>query len=255
MVVSLWGRKEPIIMARKINNVVKVEAVSTISKEVAEVTNFKTLADAETILTKLDNDSNKNRYLVGSVFNAVKEKGLVKDVRAWAEKFGYRPNTVYQLGLIAKNFTLDDCIKFGMGKLIEIRNKENMEKLLESGVTEANTSAEIREKVKESKGRTTTGTRRKSMKTMIKEDIKTVSTLTKSIKLPDEFDEFLKTLSTCGGSRENIPELYGHLDRAMIILCEYEEILNKKLNEIETEELKKKEEKEKRKAEKAKNNK
>lgn len=231
MVVSLWGRKEPIIMARKINNVVKVEAVSTISKEVAEVTNFKTLADAETILTKLDSDSSKNRYLVGSVFNAVKEKGLVTDVKAWAENFGYRPNTVYQLGLIAKNFTLDDCIKFGMGKLIEFRNKENMAKLLESGVTEANTSAEIREKVKDllEDEKAEKKPRSKSEKTALKEALKKMNTtMTKLNELYNtikelEIDENKKedTLETLDKSVMKISDI------AEIVLNKYTELVNK----------------------------
>ena len=218
-------------MARKINNVVKVEAVSTISKEVAEVTNFKTLADAETILTKLDNDSSKNRYLVGSVFNAVKEKGLATDVKAWAEKFGYRPNTVYQLGLIAKNFTLDDCIKFGMGKLIEFRNKENMAKLLESGVTEANTSAEIREKVKDllEDEKAEKKPRNKSEKTALKEALKKMNTtMTKLNELYNtikelEIDENKKedTLETLDKSVMKISDI------AEIVLNKYTELVNK----------------------------
>ena len=218
-------------MARKINNVVKVEAVSTISKEVAEVTNFKTLADAETILTKLDSDSSKNRYLVGSVFNAVKEKGLVTDVKAWAENFGYRPNTVYQLGLIAKNFTLDDCIKFGMGKLIEFRNKENMAKLLESGVTEANTSAEIREKVKDllEDEKAEKKPRSKSEKTALKEALKKMNTtMTKLNELYNtikelEIDENKKedTLETLDKSVMKISDI------AEIVLNKYTELVNK----------------------------
>lgn len=230
-IVDNIDRKEPIIMARKINNVVKVEAVSTISKEVAEVTNFKTLADAETILTKLDSDSSKNRYLVGSVFNAVKEKGLVTDVKAWAENFGYRPNTVYQLGLIAKNFTLDDCIKFGMGKLIEFRNKENMAKLLESGVTEANTSAEIREKVKDllEDEKAEKKPRSKSEKTALKEALKKMNTtMTKLNELYNtikelEIDENKKkdTLETLDKSVMKISDI------AEIVLNKYTELVNK----------------------------
>lgn len=221
-------------MAKKINNVVTVEEVRTISKEVAEVTNFNTLADAETILTKLDNDSSKNRYLVGSIFNAVKEKGLSKDVKVWAEKFGYRPNTVYQLGLIAKNFTLDDCIKFGMGKLIEFRNKENMTKLLEAGVTEANTSAEIREKVNDllEAEKAEKKPRNKSEKTVLKEALKKMNTtITKLNELYDtikdlridEIDENKKedTLVTLDKSVINISDI------AETVLNRYTELVNK----------------------------
>lgn len=237
------------------NNIVKANNVVKVDKRVVEVTKFNTLDGAEKVLTSLVGTDNETRYLIGSVFNAVKEKKLTNDVETWAAKYGFKANTVYQLGSIAKNFTLDDIRKWGVGKLIEFRDSATLKKLESNGITPDNTSKEIREKVKESKERKTTGPRKKSMKTMIKEDIKTVSTLTESIKLPDGIDGFLKTLSHCGGSREKIPELYEHLDKAMIILCEYEEILNKKLNEIETEEIKKKEEKEKRKAEKTKNNK
>lgn len=244
-------------------NIVKTNEVVRVDKRVAEVTNFNTLDGAEKVLTSLVGTDNETRYLIGSVFNAVKEKKLVDNVEEWAAKYGFKGNTVYQLGSIAKNFTLADISKWGVGKLIEFRNSATLKKLESNGITPDNTSKEIREKVKESKERKTTGPRKKSMKTLIKEDIKIVSTLTNSIKLldgkgGDHVYEFLKSLSYCGGSREKVPELYEHLDKAMIILCEYEEVLNKKLNEIEfvkTEELKKKEEKEKRKAEKAKNNK
>lgn len=234
----------------KANNVVNV-----VDKKVMEVTNFSTLEGAEKVLTSLVGTDNETRYLIGSVFNAVKEKKLVNDVESWANKFGFKSNTVYQLGSIARNFSLDDIRKWGVGKLIEFRDNATLKALEASGVTPDTTSKEIREKVKESKARKTTGPRKKSMKTLIKEDIKTVSTLTENIKLPYGIDGFIKTLTYCGGSREKVPELYEHLDKAMIILTDYEEILNKKLNEIETEEIKKKEEKEKRKAEKAKNNK
>lgn len=236
-------------------NIVKTNDVVKVDRRVVKVTNFKTLDEAEKVLTNLVGTDNETKYLIGSVFNAVKEKKLVDNVEEWAAKYGFKGNTVYQLGSIAKNFTLADISKWGMGKLIEFRDSATLKKLESNGITPDNTSKEIREKVKESKGRITTGTRRKSMKTMIKEDIKTVSTLTESIKLPYKIDEFLKTLSSCGGSREKVPEVYKYLDEAMIILCEYEEILKTKLYEIEKEELKKKEEKEKRKAEKAKNNK
>lgn len=236
-------------------NIVKTNEVARVDKRVAEVTNFNTLDGAEKVLTSLVGTDNETRYLIGSVFNAVKEKKLVDNVEEWAAKYGFKGNTVYQLGSIAKNFSLADISKWGVGKLIEFRNSETLKKLESNGITPDNTSKEIREKVKESKERKTTAPRRKSMKAMIKEDIKTVSTLTESIKLPDDIDRFLRTLSTCGGSREKLPELYEHLDKAMIILCEYQEVLNKKLNKIEKEEIRKKEEKEKAKAEKAKNKK
>ena len=236
-------------------NIVTTNDAVKVDRRVVKVTNFKTLDGAEKVLASLVGTDNETKYLIGSVFNAVKEKKLVDNVEEWAAKYGFKGNTVYQLGSIAKHFTLDDISKWGVGKLIEFRDSATLKKLESNGITPDNTSKEIREKVKENKARITTGPRKKSMKTMIKEDIKTVSTLTESIKLPHEIDEFLKTLSPCGGSREKVPELYEHLDEAMIILCEYEEILKTKLYEIEKEELKKKEEKEKRKAEKAKNNK
>lgn len=227
--------------------IVKTNEVVKVDKRVAEVTNFNTLDGAEKVLTSLVGTDNETRYLIGSVFNAVKEKKLVDNVEEWAAKYGFKGNTVYQLGSIAKNFTIADISKWGVGKLIEFRNSATLKKLESNGITPDNTSKEIREKVKESKERRTTGPRKKSMKTVVKEDIKTVSTLTESIKLlPNEIDRFLKTLSYCGGSREKVPELYEHLDKAMIILCEYEEVLNKKLNKIETEELKKKERKSKK---------
>lgn len=228
-------------------NIVKTNEVVKVDRRVAEVTNFNTLDGAEKVLTSLVGTDNETRYLIGSVFNAVKEKKLVDNVEEWAAKYGFKGNTVYQLGSIAKNFTLADISKWGVGKLIEFRNSETLKKLESNGITPDNTSKEIREKVKESKERRTTAPRKKSMKSVVKEDIKTVSTLTESIKLlPNEIDRFLKTLSYCGGSREKVPELYDHLDKAMIILCEYEEVLNKKLNKIETEELKKKERKAKK---------
>lgn len=236
-------------------NIVKTNEVVRVDKRVAEVTNFNTLDGAEKVLTSLVGTDNETRYLIGSVFNAVKEKKLVDNVEEWAAKYGFKGNTVYQLGSIAKNFSLADISKWGVGKLIEFRNSETLKKLESNGITPDNTSKEIREKVKESKERRTTSPRKRSTKTMIKEDIKKVSTLTESMKLPDGINEFLKTLSYCGASREKVPELYEHLDKAMIILCEYEEVLKKKLNEIETEELKEKEEKEKAKAKKAKNKK
>lgn len=228
------GRKEPIIMANK--NVVTVEAVSPVSKEVAEVTNFKTLADAETILTKLDSDSNKNRYLVGSVFNAVKEKCLVKDVKAWAEKFGYRPNTVYQLGIIARNFTLDDCVKFGMGKLIEFRNRENMAKLLESGVTEANTSTEIREKVKDllEAEKAERKPRNKSEKTVLKGALKKIDKTMTDINLV--YDE-IKNLGIDENKKKDGLE---SLDKAVMKLSDIAEIVLKRYSELVNKDTSKK---------------
>lgn len=237
------------------NNIVKDNNVVNIDKRVVEVTNFTTIDGAEKVLTSLVGTDNETRYLIGSVFNAVKEKKLVDNVEEWATKYGFKGNTVYQLGSIAKNFTLDDIRKWGVGKLIEFRDSETMKALESSGITPDSTSKEIREKVKESKTRKTTGPRNKSFKTLVKDDIKTITTITDNIKLPTSLDGFIPTLSRCGGSREKVAEIYEHLDKAMIILCEYEEILNKKLNEIEMDEMKKKEEKEKRKAEKAKNNK
>lgn len=237
-------------------NIVKANnAVNVVDKKVMEVTNFSTLDGAEKVLSTLVGTDNETRFLIGSVFNAVKEKKLVDNVEEWAAKYGFKGNTVYQLGSIAKNFSLDDIRKWGVGKLIEFRDSETMKALESSGITPDSTSKEIREKVKETKTRKPTTPRKKSMKTLIKEDIKEVETLTNNIKLPNGIDSFLKTLSYCGGSREKVPELYAHLDKAMMILTDYEEILNKKLTEIETEEIKKKKEKEKRKAEKAKNNK
>ena len=215
-------------MANKNNNVVTVEAVATISKEVAEVTNFKTLADAENILNKLDSDSNKNRYLVGSVFNAVKEKGLVKDVKEWAEKFGYRPNTVYQLGIIARNFTIDDCIKFGMGKLIEFRNRENMAKLLESGVTEANTSTEIRERVKEllEAEKAERKPRSKSEKMVMKSALKKIDKTMTDINLA--YDE----IQNLGIDENKKKDGLEALDKAVMKLSDIAEIVLKRYTEL-----------------------
>lgn len=213
-------------MANK--NVVTVETVSPVSKEVAEVTSFKTLADAETILTRLNGESSKNRYLVGSVFNAVKEKGLVKDVKAWAEKFGYRPNTVYQLGIIARNFTMADCLKFGMGKLIEFRNRENMAKLLECGVTEANTSTEIREKVKEllDAEKAERKPRNKSEKTVLKGALKKIDT---SLTKLNELYDTIKDLGIDDGKKKDTLEA---IDKAVMKISDVAEITLKRYTEI-----------------------
>ena len=93
-------------------NIVKTNKVVKVDKRVAEVTNFNTLDGAEKVLASLTGTDYETMYLIGTVFNAVKEKKLVDNVEDWAAKYGFKGNTVYELENFAKTFSFAEISEF-----------------------------------------------------------------------------------------------------------------------------------------------
>lgn len=216
-----------VVKGSKVAN--KAASVEMVNGMVAKATMFTTIEQAAETLKRFTSTDNANRYIIGSIFNAVKEKKLVDNVAQWAENFGYAPNTVYQLGAIAKNFSFEEMEKWGMGKLIEMRTPKMLALLESKGVTPNSTSKEIREKVEEEKEtkHTLTKPRKVSLKQAIKKQISTIDKINKAMGDGKSGKEVL------GIDDEKENELW---DKFHIMLCERESKLVALLNDIQKEE-------------------
>lgn len=203
----------------------KVASVEMVNGMVAKATMFTTLEQAGETLKKFTSSDNANRYIIGSIFNAVKEKKLVENVAQWAETYGYAPNTVYQLGAIAKNFSYEDMEKWGMGKLIEMRTPKMLALMESKGVTPNTTSKEIREKVEEEKE-----TKKASAKPRKVSEKQTLKKLLSTIdKIHKAMGDGKKASEVIGDTSKEEEEIW---DKFILMLADKEDRYISRLNDI-----------------------
>lgn len=229
--------------------------VELVNSMVAKATAFTTLQDAENSLARFTATDNATRYTIGSIFNAVKEKKLTDNVAEWAAKWGYASNTVYQLATIAKNFSYEEMEKWGMGKLIEMRNHTTLELMESKGVTPNNTAKDIRKVVSDSKEtKKATSPRKESTKTTLKREKKYLEKLMEIVAVTDDKKWKDKNLPILDD--RHTAEILEMMDKLNIAVGNALEVVNDNITTIELEELKKKQAKENKKlAKENKNNK
>lgn len=220
--------------------------VETVNNMVATATNFTTLEEAEKTLARFTANGNANAYVIGSLFNAVKEKKLTDNVSAWAGKYGYSANTVYQLATIAKRFTFEDMEKWGMGKLIELKNPETLKLMESKGVTPETTAKEIRKAVNETKEpKKTSAPRKESLKTILKREHKFLENLQSAVAIENE--EKWRVANLPSMDDETIKEMVELMDKLNIVVGNAIENVNENIRSIEEQEQKKREERKQKK--------
>lgn len=236
-----------LVVAKADNN----HEIEMVNAMVAKATDFINLDGAEKALARFTATDNATRYTIGSIFNAVKEKKLTDNVAEWAAKWGYASNTVYQLATIAKNFSYEEMEKWGMGKLIEMRNHTTLELMESKGVTPNNTAKDIRKVVSDSKEvKNPAKPRKESVKTVLKREVKYLTKLHDMVAVENDEKWRVENLPTL--EDRSVADILENMDKLNIVIGNALEKLHDQITAIEVSEEKQKQERENKKLAKAK---
>lgn len=182
---------------------------------------LKTIEDVSTILENLNKNGVQNMYYIGVALNRAKELDPKMDIVAYGGKFGYKSAFTYRIAKVAKEFALEDVIKWGIEKLAIAKNSDGLKALESKGIKPTDTVKTVKNSVDENNA-TEKAPRQKSRKTINKEEIKKIEKAIETMSAVCEFSTF-EILKDCVETLKHMKE-----DRERVIA------------KIEDEEMKKK---------------
>lgn len=169
---------------------------------------LKTVEDVSTILENLNKNGVQNMYYIGVALNRAKELDPKMNIIAYGVKFGYKSAFTYRIAKVAKEFALEDVMKWGIEKLAIAKNSDGLKALESKGIKPTDTVKTVKNSVDENNATEKTP-RHKSMKTIHKEEIKKIEKAIETVSAVYEFSpsEILKdcveTLKQMTEIREN----------------------------------------------------
>lgn len=191
------------------------------------INSIKTVADVSNILENLNKNGVQNMYCIGVALNRAKELDPKLNIVAYGEKFGYKSAFTYRIAKVAKEFVLEDVMKWGIEKLAIAKTPDGLKLLESKGVKPTDTVDTVKKNASNEKNVTEKPPRQKSRKTINKEEIKKIE---KAIKTMSEVCEF----STSGILKDCVETLKQMKEDRERVIAKMEK------EEMEKEEMKKK---------------
>lgn len=174
------------------------------------INSLKTVADVSSILENLNKNGVQNMYYIGVALNRAKELDPKMNVVAYGEKFGYKGAFTYRIAKVAKEFELEDVIKWGIEKLSIAKTHDGLKALENKGIKPNDTVETVKKSVSNEKNLTKKAPRQKSKKTINKEEIKKIEKAIETISKVCEFSTFgilkdcVETLKQMKKDRESV---------------------------------------------------
>lgn len=186
------------------------------------INSLKTVADVSSILENLNKNGVQNMYYIGVALNRAKELDPKMNVVAYGEKFGYKSAFTYRIAKVAKEFELEDVMKWGIEKLAIAKTTDGLKALESKGIKPNDTVETVKKSVNNEKNVTEKAPRQKSKKTINKEEIKKIEKAIETMSAVCEFSTF-GILKDCVETLKQMKE-----DRERVIAkMEEEEMKNK----------------------------
>lgn len=175
------------------------------------INSLKTVADISSILENLNKNGVQNMYYIGVALNRAKELDPKMNIVAYGEKFGYKSAFTYRIAKVAKEFALDDVMKWGIEKLSIAKTPSGLKVLESKGIKPTDTVDKVKKSVIDEKNVTEKAPRKKSMKTVHKDEIKKIE---KAIEIMSTVCEFSsnKILKDCVETLKQMKK-----DREMVV--------------------------------------
>lgn len=158
------------------------------------INELKTIEDVSTILENLNKNGVQNMYYIGVALNRAKELDPKMDIVAYGEKFGYKSAFTYRIAKVAKEFVLEDVMKWGIEKLAIAKTYDGLKALESKGIKPTDTVKTVKKSADNENNSTEKTPRHKSMKTINKEEIKKIKKAIEAVSAVYEFSpsEILK---------------------------------------------------------------
>lgn len=186
------------------------------------INSLNTVADVSSILENLNKNGVQNMYYIGVALNRAKELDPKMNVVAYGEKFGYKSAFTYRIAKVAKEFELEDVMKWGIEKLAIAKTPDGLKFLESKGIKPIDTVETVKKSVNNEKNVTEKAPRQKSIKTINKEEIKKIEKAIETMSAVCEFSTF-GILKDCVETLKQMKE-----DREKVITKMEEEEMKKK---------------------------
>lgn len=174
------------------------------------INSLKTVNDVSSLLENLNKNGVQNMYYIGVALNRAKELDPKINIVAYGEKFGYKSAFTYRIAKVAKEFVLEDVMKWGIEKLAIAKTPDGLKALESKGIKPTDTVGTVKKNVINEKNVTEKPPRQKSRKTINKEEIKKIEKAIETMSAVCEFSTFgilkdcVETLKQMKEDRERV---------------------------------------------------